>query len=97
MCLHGKKGAVWRRLRMVRNVDAAEVTSAIVVSIDHGTVGKNMGEGALGAELAVPLVLRSDSSPEKTRYRSPTLVKYLHGARSVMGSSECKNGHAFPA
>lgn len=76
------------------DVDAAEVASAHV-AIHDMAVGQDVGEGALVAELAVPLVCVS--RVRAVYLRTPTLVKYLQGARSVTGSSECRNGQALPA
>jgi hypothetical protein len=101
MRLHWQERAVGRRLRMVRDIDTAKVLSAtIVVSIDNGAIGEDVGEGALGAELAVSLVCLSQAAVlgETVSSRaSLTLVKYLHGALSAIGSSEWRKGHAFPA
>jgi hypothetical protein len=79
----------------VRDVDAAEVTSAHV-GIHDMAVGKDVGEGAFVAKLAVALAC-CECVFASWYTALLTLVKYLQGARSVTGSSECRNGHAFPA
>lgn len=56
---HGQQGAVRRRLWVVWDVHAAEMTStgmsADVISIYDVTVGENVSKHALWTELAVPL------------------------------------------
>ena len=94
MGLHGQQRAVHGRFLIV-DVDAAKVASAHVAVHDMA-VGEDVGESALVAELAVALLcVRVCLS--KIQRTCPTLVKYLQGARSVTGSSECRNGQAFPA
>jgi hypothetical protein len=81
------------------NINAAEVASAHV-GVDDMAVRQNMGEGALVAELAVALsmaVSRCAAGDGPAVGRRHALVKYLQGARSVTGSSECRNGQALPA
>lgn len=80
---------------MVLNVHATEV-AADIAAVDDMAIGEDMCEGAFLAEFAVSLDNISYPCPD-TLVADRTLVKYLHGARSVTGSSECKNGHAFPA
>jgi len=96
VCLHRQQRAVHRRLLVV-DVDATEVAPARVAVHDMA-VGQDVGEGAFVAELAVALVCMSRCwSGDAGDAGQPTLVKYLQGARPVTGSSECRNGHAFPA
>jgi LSD1 subclass zinc finger protein len=80
----------------VGDVHAAEVpAAAAIVAVHDVAVGQDVGEGAFLAELAV--ALRFVSNHLTNGGGCATLVKYLQGARSVMGSSECRNGQAFPA
>jgi hypothetical protein len=80
----------------VRNVHAAEVpAAAAIVAVDDVAVGKDVSKSAFLAKLAV--ALRCVSRGLEGVSGCATFVKYLQGARSVMGSSECKNGQAFPA
>jgi hypothetical protein len=80
----------------VGDVHAAEVpAAAAVVAVHDVAVGKNVSKSAFLAKLAV--ALRCVSSCLAGVRGCATFVKYLQGARSVMGSSECRNGQAFPA
>lgn len=93
--LHSQQRAVWVGLLIV-DVDAAEVASAHV-GVDDMAIGEDVGQGALVTELAVALMRVSICWRWGSCERRLSLVKYLQGARSVTGSSECRNGQAFPA
>lgn len=67
-----------------------------VTAVYNLAVGQDVGEGALVAKFAVSLKLQLASTGQVPA-ECLTFVKYLQGARSVSGSSECRNGHAFPA
>jgi len=54
VCLHGEQGAVHGELRRVGNVHAAKVAPGAGAVYDMA-VGQDVGEGTLGAELAVAL------------------------------------------
>lgn len=102
MCLHGEQRAVRRRLDVVRDMNASKLASAahhIPRPVHDMAIGENVSECALLAELAVALFPSQPRLMHRVVIFSqlPTFVKYLHGARSVMGSSECRNGHALPA
>jgi hypothetical protein len=66
-----------------------------VVAVHDLAVGQDVSESAFLAELAVSLRLCQLWYVMSSA--SHTFVKYLQGARSVMGSSEWRNGQAFPA
>jgi hypothetical protein len=81
---------------MLIQVDTAEVT--YVVPVHNMSIGEDVGEGAFGSEFAVALCTLSEvNSRIPTRIECLTFVKYLQGARSASGSSECRNGQALPA
>lgn len=79
----------------MRDIHAAKVSSNIATIYDCA-IGKDMGKSAFVAEFAVSLDSESVEGSSRLS-RCLTLVKYLQGARSVKGSSECRNGQAFPA
>lgn len=81
---------------MVRNVHAAEWPRAAheVVAVHDVAVGQDVCEGALRPELAVTLAGSGEAVAGSGRR---TFVKYLHGALSASGSSECRKGQALPA
>jgi len=82
---------------VVGNVHAAEVTTGISAVYDMA-VWKDVSEGAFLAKLAVALGESAVSPSSKGAGGCLlTFVKYLQGARSVSGSSEWRNGQAFPA
>jgi hypothetical protein len=80
----------------VGNVHATKVpAAAAVVAVHDVAVGQDVSKRAFLAKLAVSL--RHVSNYQAGVSGCATFVKYLQGARSVMGSSECRNGQAFPA
>ena len=80
---------------MVWYVHAAKMP-AHVAAIYNLAIRQDMSKRAFVAKLAVALQMESaESRQNESGYG--TFVKYLQGARSVSGSSECRNGQALPA
>lgn len=80
---------------MVLDVHAAKMATR-VAAVDDLAVGQDVSEGAFLAKLAIALS-RVSRCLEAGMFCFCTFVKYLQGARSVSGSSECRKGHERPA